>query len=99
MVVPDGTVLRIRVNQRISVKTSHAGDSFDGTIVSPVAVDGAPDSAPPIDDAGIATPRLPVDGADAAIDVGWNTETLNEYRPATVLSPPDCDQNIVSLTL
>jgi hypothetical protein len=41
VVVPDGTVLRIRVNQRISVKTSHAGDSFDGTIVSPVAVDGA----------------------------------------------------------
>jgi len=40
VVVPDGTVLRIRVNQRISVKTSHAGDAFDGTIVEPVAVDG-----------------------------------------------------------
>jgi len=40
VVVPDGTVLRIRVNQRISVKTSHAGDAFDGTIVSPVAVNG-----------------------------------------------------------
>lgn len=40
-VVPEGTVLRIRVNQRISVKTSHAGDAFDGTIVEPVAVNGA----------------------------------------------------------
>jgi hypothetical protein len=41
VVVPDGTELRIRINQGISVKTSHAGDAFDGTIVSPVAVDGA----------------------------------------------------------
>lgn len=40
VVVPDGTVLRIRINQRISVKTSQAGDPFDGTIVSPVAVNG-----------------------------------------------------------
>ncbi len=40
MVVPDGTVLHIRINQRISVKTSHEGDPFDGTIVSPVAVNG-----------------------------------------------------------
>jgi len=40
VVVPDGTVLKIRINQRISVKTSHAGDPFDGTIVSPVAVNG-----------------------------------------------------------
>jgi len=68
-------------------------------LTAPVAVDVPPDSAPPIDDAGIATPREPVDGADAAIDVGRNTETLNEYRPAAVLRPPDCDQNIVSLTL
>jgi hypothetical protein len=40
VVVPDGTVLHIRINQHISVKTSHAGDSFDGTIVSPVDVNG-----------------------------------------------------------
>jgi len=40
VVVPDGTVLRIRINQRISVKTSHAGDAFDGTIVEPVRVNG-----------------------------------------------------------
>jgi hypothetical protein len=40
VVVPDGTVLHIRINQRISVKTSHEGDPFDGTIVSPVAVNG-----------------------------------------------------------
>jgi len=40
VVVPAGTVLRIRVNQSISVKTSHAGNAFDGTIVDPVAVNG-----------------------------------------------------------
>lgn len=40
VVVPDGTPLRIRVDQRISVKTSHAGDRFSGTIVSPVVVEG-----------------------------------------------------------
>lgn len=40
VVVPDGTVLHIRINQRISVKTSHEGDPFDGTIVNPVAVNG-----------------------------------------------------------
>ena len=40
VVVPEGTELRIRINQRISVKTSHEGDPFDGTIVSPVAVNG-----------------------------------------------------------
>lgn len=39
-VVPEGTLLRIRINQRISVKTSHVGDAFDGTIVEPVAVNG-----------------------------------------------------------
>ena len=41
VVVPSGTVLRIRINEHISVKTSHAGDRFDGTIVDPVMVDGA----------------------------------------------------------
>lgn len=38
VVVPSGAVLRIRVDQRISVKTSKAGDHFTGTIVSPVTV-------------------------------------------------------------
>lgn len=41
VVVPEGTTLRIRLNQHISVKTSHAGDVFDGTIVDPVMVNGA----------------------------------------------------------
>jgi hypothetical protein len=41
VVVPDGTALRIRINQHISVKTSQAGDPFDGTIVDPVVVNGA----------------------------------------------------------
>lgn len=40
VVVPGGTSLRIRINQQISVKTSHAGDPFDGTIVDPVVVNG-----------------------------------------------------------
>lgn len=40
VVVPGGTSLRIRINQEISVKRSHAGDPFDGTIVDPVVVNG-----------------------------------------------------------
>jgi hypothetical protein len=38
--VPAGTELAIRINQRISVKTSHAGDHFDGEVVEPVNRDG-----------------------------------------------------------
>lgn len=34
--VPAGTGLTIRIDQRISVKTSHAGDQFTGEIVDPV---------------------------------------------------------------
>lgn len=37
--VPAGTNLTIRINQRISVKTSRAGDRFDGEIVEPVLGD------------------------------------------------------------
>lgn len=35
--VPAGTNLSIRVNQHISVKTTHPGDSFSGTMAAPVA--------------------------------------------------------------
>jgi hypothetical protein len=34
--VPAGTTLAIRINQHISVKTSQAGDRFDGEVVEPV---------------------------------------------------------------
>ncbi|WP_263367512.1 hypothetical protein [Edaphobacter bradus] len=34
--VPAGTTLAIRINQHISVKTSRAGDRFDGEVVDPV---------------------------------------------------------------
>jgi hypothetical protein len=34
--IPAGTTLSIRIDQRISVKTSRAGDSFTGEIVEPV---------------------------------------------------------------
>lgn len=37
--IPAGTGLAIRINQRISVKTNHAGDRFDGEIVDPVVGD------------------------------------------------------------
>jgi hypothetical protein len=37
--IPAGTDLTIRINQHISVKTSHAGDRFDGEVVNPVAGD------------------------------------------------------------
>jgi hypothetical protein len=35
-----GTNLTIRINQHISVKTSHAGDHFSGEVVDPVVGDG-----------------------------------------------------------
>lgn len=39
--IPAGTSLAVRVDQRISVKTSHAGDSLTGEIVEPItASDG-----------------------------------------------------------
>jgi len=34
--IPAGTTLAIRIDQRISVKTSHAGEKFTGEIVDPV---------------------------------------------------------------
>jgi hypothetical protein len=37
--VAAGTNLTIRINQHISVKTSHAGDRFDGELVDPVVGD------------------------------------------------------------
>jgi hypothetical protein len=37
--VPAGTNLTIRINQHISVKTSRAGDHFDGEIAEPVVGD------------------------------------------------------------
>jgi hypothetical protein len=37
--VPAGTNLTIRINQHISVKTSHAGDHFDGEVAEPVVGD------------------------------------------------------------
>jgi outer membrane murein-binding lipoprotein Lpp len=37
--VPAGTELAIRINQRISTRTSRAGDRFDGNVVQPVLGD------------------------------------------------------------
>jgi hypothetical protein len=37
--IPAGTNLTIRINQRISVKSSRAGDRFDGEVVEPVLQD------------------------------------------------------------
>jgi hypothetical protein len=40
--IPAGTTLAIRIDQRISVKTSHKGDTFTGEVVEPVvAGDGS----------------------------------------------------------
>ena len=36
MSIPAGTTLTIRIDQHISVKTSHAGDTFTGEMVDPV---------------------------------------------------------------
>src|SRR5437764_9822612 len=35
--IPAGTSLAVRVDQRISAKTSHAGETFTGEIVEPIA--------------------------------------------------------------
>jgi hypothetical protein len=35
--IPAGTSLAIRVDQRISVKTNHAGDTFTGEVVEPIS--------------------------------------------------------------
>src|SRR5208337_1843727 len=37
--IPAGTTLTIRIDQHISVKTSHAGDTFSGEVVNPVLAD------------------------------------------------------------
>jgi hypothetical protein len=41
LTVPAGTELAIRINERISVKTSRAGDHFSGEVVEPVESNGA----------------------------------------------------------
>ena len=41
LTVPAGTELAIRINERINVKTSRAGDHFSGEVVEPVESDGA----------------------------------------------------------
>jgi len=38
--IPAGTTLAVRVDQRISVKTSRAGDTFTAEIVDPITIDG-----------------------------------------------------------
>jgi len=37
--IPAGTTLTVRIDQHISVKTSHAGDTFSGEVVNPVLAD------------------------------------------------------------
>lgn len=39
--VARGTNLAIRINQHISVKTSHAGDRFSGEVVNPISAEGS----------------------------------------------------------
>ena len=41
LTVPAGTELAIRINERISVKTSQVGDRFSGEVVEPVGSNGA----------------------------------------------------------
>jgi hypothetical protein len=55
--IPAGTSLTVRVDQRISVKTSHAGDTFTGEIVEPITAS----------DGSLLVPKLsPVKGLVAA---------------------------------
>jgi hypothetical protein len=41
LAVPSGTELAIRIDQRISVKHSHAGDRFSGEVVEPIVQNGS----------------------------------------------------------
>jgi hypothetical protein len=41
LTIPAGTELAIRIDQHISVKTSHAGDHFSGEVVEPVENNGS----------------------------------------------------------
>jgi hypothetical protein len=41
LTIPAGTELAIRIDQHISVKTSHAGDHFSGEVVEPVESNGS----------------------------------------------------------
>jgi hypothetical protein len=41
LTVPSGTELAIRINERISVKSSRAGDHFSGEVVEPVEINGS----------------------------------------------------------
>ena len=55
--IPAGTSLAVRVDQRISVKTSHAGETFTGEIVEPITAS----------DGSLLVPKLsPVKGLIAA---------------------------------
>jgi hypothetical protein len=38
--LPEGTAITIHVGTQLSSATAHAGDTFDGTVDSPVVVDG-----------------------------------------------------------
>jgi hypothetical protein len=56
--IPAGTTLTVRVDQRISVKHSHAGDSFTGEIVEPITAS----------DGSLLVPKLsPVKGLIASV--------------------------------
>ncbi len=56
--IPAGTSLTVRVDQRISVKTSHAGETFTGEIVEPITAS----------DGGLLVPKLsPVKGLVAVV--------------------------------
>lgn len=83
--VPAGTNLTIRINQRISVKTSRAGDRFDGEIVEPVVGDNGnviiPKGAPVGGIVEVSHRRGHFKGA-SVLDLRLTSLTLNgnQYR-------------------
>lgn len=60
VVVPAGTVITVRLGQRVGSKTSNTGDSFDATVAEPIEVNGkvvVPSGAPASGHVAEAVPR------------------------------------------
>jgi len=86
--IPAGTNLAIRVDQRISVKTNHAGDTFTGEVVEPISdADGnmlVPKGAPVGGVVEASKKRGRFKGA-SVLDLRLTSMTLNgtEYKLKT----------------
>jgi hypothetical protein len=83
--IPAGTNLTIRINQHISVKTSHPGDRFDGEVVDPVAGDNGQVVIPkgsPVSGVVVASHRRGHFKGSSILELRLTDLTLNGSRYA-----------------